>query len=644
MSIRLRLILTALAVGIIPSLLAVFWTTYYVRELTVRGLQAAVEETAREEVHNKAYVTAQQIKSYLTFYSGIDLSDPASVRTERGLAMLGAQTFGKTGYTFVFNDKGIIYFHINPAYVGKDLRAVAGGNTKFFNLLFSTLDGSPSEGVYTLTEADGAEQRNYIAVEPVKGTPIRVAATASVDEFFRPAQALIVRLDQATNLALIRLIPVVLAVGLVALGIAGIASWRVATPLRNMAIAATRVIEGDWEAIRPLPRRDELGTLSTALYTMTTRLRELILGLEQQVAERTASLERRARYLEATAQVARATTAMLDLQELLTRVASLVSEHFGFYHTGIFLLDPTGEWAELRAASSEGGQRMLARKHRLRAGREGIVGYVAGQGEPRIALDVGKDAVFFDNPDLPETRSEMALPLRVRGETIGVLDVQSKEPAAFTEEDVAVLQTLADQVATAIYNAQLFQQVQASLEAERRAYGELSRKAWADILRTRSELGFSRDKRGLFPVGEQWSREMELAFRSGETAAAEDAAKVAIPIKVRGRVIGVLEAHRNAEAEEWTYEQVTLLEALADQLGEALENARLYQEAQRRAVRERLTREITDRMRRAATIEGIIQTAVDELFGLLGTSRTFVRLRLPEEQEGERSGDGRGRP
>ncbi|MCX7681907.1 MAG: GAF domain-containing protein, partial [Anaerolineae bacterium] len=218
---------------------------------------------------------------------------------------------------------------------------------------------------------------------------------------------------------------------------------------------------------------------------------------------------------------------------------------------------------------------------------------------------------------------------------------QSKEPAAFTEEDIAVLQTLADQVATAIYNAQLFQQVQASLEAERRAYGELSRKAWADLLRTRPELGFSRDRRGLFPVGEQWSQEMELAFRSGETVTAEGSAKVAIPVKIRGRVVGVIEAHRGGEAEGWTSEQITLLETLADQLGEALENARLYQEAQRRAVRERLTREITDRMRRAASIEGIIQTAVDELFGLLGPSRTFVRLTLPEEDE--RSDDGRVR-
>jgi len=641
MSIRLRLILLILAVGFIPSLVTVFWATYYVRELTVQGLQTAVEETARDSVHNKAYVTAQQIKSYLRFHTEVDLSNKASWGTDRGLAMLAVQTFGRTGHTFVFNNRGAIYFHINPAMVGKNLRATTSTQPELLGIVRAALDGSPSEGFYTWTDTDGTVRREFVAIEPVEGTILRVAATASVEEFSQPVQTLIVRLGQVTDLARRRLVVVVLVISAVALVAGGIASLSIAAPLRNMAAAATRVIAGDWEAIRPLPRRDELGTLSSALYTMTARLRELIVGLEQQVAERTASLERRARYLEATAEVARAATAVLDLQELLSRVASLVSEHFGFYHAGIFMLDPTGEWAELRAASSEGGQRMLARKHRLRAGREGIVGYVIGRGEPRIALDVGKDAVFFDNPDLPETRSEMALPLRVRGETIGVLDVQSKEPAAFTDEDVAVLQTLADQVATAIHNAQLFEQLQASLEAERRAYGELSRKAWGELLRARTGPGFSRDRRGLFPTGEQWSREMELALRDGRTVVAGDAPTLAVPIRVRDRVVGVLEARRAAGEAGWPPEQVALMEALADRLGEALESARIHQEAQRRAVRERLTREITERMRRATSVEGIIQTAVDELFGLLGTSRTFVRLGIPAEQETEQSGDGR---
>ena len=374
------------------------------------------------------------------------------------------------------------------------------------------------------------------------------------------------------------------------------------------------------------------------------RLRELNETLEQRVAERTRDLERRTRYLEATATVAREAAALLgDPQQLLTQVANLISGQFGFYHTGIFLLDANGEWAVLQAASSEGGLGLVARGHRLRVGEEGIVGYVTGRGEPRIALDVGKEAVFFDNPDLPGTRSEMALPLRARGKIIGALDVQSLEPAAFSNEDVAVLQTLADQVAMAINSARLFQQVQQSLEAERRAYSELSREAWRELVRTQSDLGFVRDEEG--------TRRVSTPARQGdgETTEQDDVGPgvltVAMPIKVRGQVIGVIDAHKaltpgpspkvgrggetrsgGAEERGWTAEQTTLLEALADQLGAALESARLYRDAQRLATRERLTREITDKMRRDRSVEGIVQTAVDELFNVLGVSRTFVRL------------------
>jgi len=374
------------------------------------------------------------------------------------------------------------------------------------------------------------------------------------------------------------------------------------------------------------------------------RLRELNETLEQRVAERTRDLERRTRTLEATATVAREATALLgDPQQLLTQVVNLISGQFGFYHTGIFLLDAAGEWATLQAASSEGGLGLLARGHRLRVGEEGIVGYVTGRGEPRIALDVGKEAVFFDNPDLPDTRSEMALPLRARGKILGALDVQSLEAAAFSNEDVAVLQTLADQVAMAINSARLFQQVQQSLEAERRAYSELSREAWRELVRTQSDLGFVRDEEG--------TRRVSTPARQGdgETTEQDDVGPgvltVAMPIKVRGQVIGVIDAHKaltpgpspkvgrggetrsgGAEERGWTAEQTTLLEALADQLGAALESARLYRDAQRLATRERLTREITDKMRRDRSVEGIVQTAVDELFNVLGVSRTFVRL------------------
>jgi signal transduction protein with GAF and PtsI domain len=168
--------------------------------------------------------------------------------------------------------------------------------------------------------------------------------------------------------------------------------------------------------------------------------------------------ERRAVQLRAAAEVARDAAAILDLNQLLDETVELISKQFGFYHAGVFLVDEKGEYAILRAASSEGGHRMLQRDHKLPVGKVGIVGYVTATGEPRIALDVEEDAVHFVNPELPDTRSEMALPLRVRNRVIGALDVQSVHEGAFSDEDVTTLQTMADQLATAIENARLLDQ------------------------------------------------------------------------------------------------------------------------------------------------------------------------------------------
>lgn len=349
-------------------------------------------------------------------------------------------------------------------------------------------------------------------------------------------------------------------------------------------------------------------------------------GLEGTVQERTRDLARRTQYLEATATVARDAASELDLQDLLSRVVVLISERFGFYHTGIFLLDPTGEWAELRAASSAGGQRMLAREHRLQVGAEGIVGYVARRGAYRVALDVGEDAVHFGNPDLPGTRSEIALPLRARGEIIGVLDVQSAEPGAFSGEDVTALQALADQVAVAISNARLFQQAEESVEAERRAYGELSQHAWRALLHEKTDLGFYSSEQGVIPASDKWLPEMESALHTGEIVQGDDGGRLAIPIKIRDQVIGVIDGRKPEGAGTWTQEEIELLQVLTERLGLALEGARLYRDSQRREARERAVGQIAGRVRETLDIDMVLQTAVREISAALDA--TYVEVRM----------------
>jgi GAF domain-containing protein len=348
---------------------------------------------------------------------------------------------------------------------------------------------------------------------------------------------------------------------------------------------------------------------------------------EAQASRRTADLARRSIQLQTAAQVARDAVAVQDVESLLDEVVDLISERFGFYHTGIFLLDRRSGSAVLRAASSEGGQRMLARSHQIMPG-VGLVGYVTSHGQPRVALDVGTGDVYFDDPDLPQTRSEIAVPLQARGETIGVLDVQSREAEAFGEEDVLVLQTLADQVALAIANARLFEQLQASLEAERRAHGQLGLVDWQRLNRTRAQLEQCYDPQGRLPDPSERREEVDRAVQDGAVVPGEldGMPNLAVPLKVRGQVIGVLDAYKPQETGSWTEDEIALLQTLVDQLGIALDSARLYEETQRRAAREQAIRQITEKMRRSVDVETILQSTVVQLSKVLGASRAYVRL------------------
>jgi len=245
----------------------------------------------------------------------------------------------------------------------------------------------------------------------------------------------------------------------------------IANPLAELAGTATRVAAGNLELAARVVRDDEVGAVARAFNSMTAQLRELIAGLEQHVAERTQALAYRNVQLGTAAQVAEAAGSILDPGDLERQVVELITERFDYYYVGLFLVDERGEWtgepgrwAVLRAGTGEAGQRMLELGHRLEVGGISMIGGCVAEGRARVALDVGEGAVRFDNPLLPETRSEMALPLIARGRVIGALSVQSEREAAFGDEDVNILQTMGAQVANAISNARLFRETQAALE------------------------------------------------------------------------------------------------------------------------------------------------------------------------------------
>jgi len=356
--------------------------------------------------------------------------------------------------------------------------------------------------------------------------------------------------------------------------------------------------------------------------------------LEQRVTERTIEFEKKSRRLETVSRVARSIAAVQDLDILLPAITQLISEQFGYYHVGIFLVDQNKEFAALRAANSEGGQRMLNRQHRLPLNTGSIVGYVTSRGEPRIALDVGADAVYFKNPDLPTTRSEMALPLRVGDQIIGALDVQSDQTNAFKEEDITILTTLADQVAIAIENARLFSETRKALMESQAAFELYVKLEWSSFARQVKHIGYIFDGKHITPLDPKARRVQTKPFtQTGQPAFEKTDEVLVIPIKLRNETIGVLNVRAKNGQRQWTQTEIALLEASAERTALALENARLAESAQRRAGRERAIVEISNRIGAHNDMDAILQTAVEELGRKFGGA-TEVSLEIGGNEVG----------
>ncbi len=409
--------------------------------------------------------------------------------------------------------------------------------------------------------------------------------------------------------------------------------------------------------------------------------------LEERVAERTLALQnanyalqRRAMQLEASAEIGRAITSVFDIHELLRKTVNLIRERFGFYHAGIFLLDESGEWAVLQEATGEAGFQMKAQGHRLEVAESSMVGWTALHGQPRIALDVGEDAVHFVNPLLPHTRSEMTLPLMVGGKVLGVLDIQSTAEAAFDEEDARVLQNMADQIAIALENARRISHETALLETaspiyrvSRRLTTAMTEKEVADaIIEAVAETGADSCSVGIFEPPDSdspetvyfvnsWRRDRTSLVSPGarvplsashvplhalnnlwvvpDVTQAPDLteeqvafvlktgmrAMVIVPLRVRGRLMGFLAISRVAPG-PFTESALRLYEVLSDQAAVALERALLLARTRQQAERERLRAEIVNRLRASTEVDTILQTAIRELGRALQTTEGMIYL------------------
>lgn len=279
---------------------------------------------------------------------------------------------------------------------------------------------------------------------------------------------------------------------------------------------------------------------------------------------------------------------------------------------------------------------MLEHQHRLPLDSHSIVGYAASHAQPRVALDVGVDSVYFNNPDLPDTRSEMAIPLLVAGKVIGVLDVQSAETNAFSQEDINVLATLADQITIAIENARLFGEARKALDESQALFNKYTEQEWKNFARQAKPNGFLFDGKQIVPLDSNQRREpSKTTIQTGSLSLEKASAAVAIPIKFRGQTIGVLDVRSKNGQRFWKQDEIAMLEAAAERAALALENARLVENAQRRAARERAIGDISTRIGALSNLESILQTAVEELGRKLGGA-TEVTLEI--SSDGEQNG------
>jgi GAF domain-containing protein len=336
--------------------------------------------------------------------------------------------------------------------------------------------------------------------------------------------------------------------------------------------------------------------------------------LEKRVEERTAGLLKKTDQLRAASYIAHQTAEIQDLDTILKMVVNLITDQFGFYHSGIFLMNEAGDEVVLVSASSEGGRRMVEKGHSLRVGAQGIVGYASAQKKPRIALDVGADAVYFDNPDLPMTRSEVALPLLIRDRVLGVLDIQSEQPTAFNMEEIDVLQTLADQVAVAIENARLLEESQAALMQIEALTAVRTREAW-NRLTQEGALSFT-----YTPLG----------IRSGK-APEEPGKTLKIPITLRGQKIGNISLSRKDDT-PWSEMDRDMITEVAYQTGLAIDNVRLVDEATQRARQEQTVGELAARFSQTMDIDTLLQTAARELGQVADVAEVSVFIgEIPEQ-------------
>ncbi len=415
----------------------------------------------------------------------------------------------------------------------------------------------------------------------------------------------------------------------------------IATPLIELTSTAQQIETGNLDARAPVKTRDEIGQLAQTFNRMTAQLAETLAGLEQRVAART---ER----LETLGNLSERLNAILNLDELLAELVNQIQDKFGYYHAHIYLLDETSNKLVVAAGTGQAGAEMKAGSHHISLDAPASLVARAAHSKQIVAVDnVRESPDWLPNRLLPDTYSEMAVPIILEGKMVGVLDVQEDKIAGLDDGDAGLLRSLAGQVAVAIRNARLFSQAETALAEARIAQEKYIAQSWDKTKITHRGRHIYADPaarpldRAARQVLDQ-AKERALTQNKPTVSGTDDEATpnklLSVPINLREQTIGALQVY-NAGSGEWADDDLALVNAVVDQLSQTAENLRLFEEARGQASREQTIREITDKLKAAPNLDSLLEMATRELGQRLGVRHTVLELGLEPASNG---GDNQG--
>lgn len=560
-------------------------------------------------------------------FKGIATADIAFLQTQESVNSIQV---GENGYAFLIDSSGIILG------IGDN-----GGeyNTMSDSMVLAAFSENTVRWIELVADMRAGNSGFIEATDP-RGEPMLVAyAPVGLDTGWSlalayPRTELVATTSQLRN----TLIGYNIAVLFIFSVLLFVFTRSITEPLRKLKEFASHVsgetLAGD---MREFPEniqiqtRDELEDLGNAFNQMSADLRRSFGTLEENVATRTRDLARLANELRTIVEVSRELAIIRDQRTLLNVSANLIRERLGYYHVGIFLVDDKGEFAILRAASSAAAEEMLAQNYKLKVGQAGLVSSVASTGQAYIAQDVDIDVVHINNPYLPETRSEIALPLRSYNLTIGVLDIQAKTARAFEESDIQTLQVLADQLAAAIENTQLVQRLEGTLTELSILSQTRTRQVWQSVMGRKGNPAYEYDGLQVRPIPQGLSPDLASQMESGRPIVLDAGGEYSkntllIPLTVLGQVIGVLGLEQEDPEKAWTEEQIAVAQAAANRAALTLENARLLEESNRRATKESTIFGATNRIGSSVNIENILQTTAEEIEKVLNSTEITIQF------------------